>query len=539
MTVPRVIVRNLEDRGDKEEIRRNFTRYGPITNVWVADDPPGFAYVFFETFRDAEKAVDALNQTRMCGDRVTVELSPSVDKRKNRGGGGGSWNGGGGGGGGYGDNYRPRGRGGFRSYDKDSRDDNRGGRDYENRGQRSDYRDYSSGGFSRGRGRGGYNSYNRGGGGGYGYNRGGRGGGYNRGGRGGYGYGGRDDGGGYRGRGGYRGYNDYNSDRGGGGRYYQSGGGRGRGRGGYDSYDRRDRREDHEDQYSDDGSRSRGKDYEYRENRTYAGENKEEHGRHKKYSSSPEYKEAHEVSRKYRKHSDSFEDKEYSRRTSSEFRNQGAESSKWEESPARERIRSPESDYNRSRSRSRSPYRAPEYFSPQENYRSSEKTVEKPSSGSFEHLDQFPAIEEPAYSSSRSFERGADFEPEPASAAEYSDYRARDRMVKYGDSMGQGEGRSGSRHYKSKRVDSEEPVDREVHDVEDGSRYIKMDEKSSRSRGQERARPRAYATRDHGERERRRSSPVRQQHRSSPPSHPKRSVVCLVCSSPVATRVGL
>lgn len=34
-----------------------FSYYGPIRNVWVARNPPGFAFVEFEDVRDAEDAV--------------------------------------------------------------------------------------------------------------------------------------------------------------------------------------------------------------------------------------------------------------------------------------------------------------------------------------------------------------------------------------------------------------------------------------------------------------------------------------------------
>lgn len=575
VSVPRVIVRNLERRGvregDKEEIRNTCREFGPVTNVWMADDPPGFAYVFFEAFKDALKAVEELNNTRMCGHRVTVELSPSEDKRKNRGGwnarfgigdgekgGGGSEGYGGGdraGGGGYRDNYRPRGRG---SYHRDSREDNRGGRDYDNRGgqRSSEYRD-SYGGRGRGGGvRGGNYRGGGGGGGGYRGRGGGSGGGYQQkwGGRGGgYGSSSRDEGG-YR-----SGFNrdrnsgdGYNSDRdrGGSGRHYQSSGGSGsRGRSGYyerDSFERRSRRED--DNLSDDGSHSRSKDYEYRERRSYTAGSSDhklqEHSRSKRYpSSSPEYvKESHSRSTKYRKRSDGEEFQTH--RSGSEYHHSqsggGVEpSTKWEASPYRQRRGgSPEGSFNRSRSHSRSPFDAePEYYSPpppptQDNYRGSRKPMEK-SIGSFEHLpvDQFQPMDD-AYSSNRSFERRADFSPEPAepttSHHQYTDYRDRDRMVKYGDLP---ESRS-SRHYKSssKRSGSEEPLEpHKVHEIESGGRYIKLDEKSVRSRGRDRSHSRLYPT---SSREHRRSSPSR--HASPPPPppppppHTKRSVISLI-----------
>ena len=544
VSVPRVIVRNLDRgevrEGDKEEIRGRFREFGPVTNVWMADDPPGFAYVFFEVFKDAIKAVEAMQGARVCGRRIEVELSPSEDKRKNRGGWSSRFSGGEGGGGGYGgdrggsdrggfrDNYRPRGRGGFRSYDKDDRGG--GGRDYDTRGQRFDNRDnYGGGGGWRG-GRGGYNNY-RGGGGGYR----GRGGGYQQrwGGRGGYN---RNDGG-YRGRGGF------NKDRGSGDGYsgrYQGDGGRG-GRGGYyerDSYDRRSNRRD-DDHFSDEDGGSRAKDYEYRESRSRGGDHKaQEHTRQKRYSSSPEYvKEEVRSSSKYRKRS---EGDEYQHHSGQDYHPES--SSKWDASPYRQQGSGGSPDggnYNRSRSRSRSPYNTgPEYFSPppppppQENYRSSRKPIEK-RSGSYEHLDQYPAVEE-SYSSSRSFERraAAEYSPEPAEPVsnQYSEYREKDRMVKYGD-LPEGS-RGGSRHYKSssKRSGSEEPMEHKSHNIEGGGgRYLEIEEKGPRSRGHERStHPRAYPpSREQGGREHRRVSP---RHPSPPPSHSKRSVS--LCTTP-------
>ena len=75
---------NLQDRGEKGELWRVFGKFGNLTNVWVADNPPGFAYVFFENFKDAEDAVRHLDGGKVCGMKVEVKLSPIDDKRSQR-----------------------------------------------------------------------------------------------------------------------------------------------------------------------------------------------------------------------------------------------------------------------------------------------------------------------------------------------------------------------------------------------------------------------------------------------------------------------
>ena len=43
------------------ELEDAFSYYGPLTNVWVARNPPGFAFVEFEDSRDARDAVRGLD----------------------------------------------------------------------------------------------------------------------------------------------------------------------------------------------------------------------------------------------------------------------------------------------------------------------------------------------------------------------------------------------------------------------------------------------------------------------------------------------
>ncbi|XP_054153524.1 RNA-binding protein 1-like isoform X3 [Oppia nitens] len=111
----KVYVGNLQENCIKSDVEAAFAKYGPLKNVWVARNPPGFAFVEYEDSRDAEDAVRGLDGTRIGGARVRVEMSHG---RSRRGGGGRSRygsGGGGGGGGGGGSRYSGSRRGGDHS----------------------------------------------------------------------------------------------------------------------------------------------------------------------------------------------------------------------------------------------------------------------------------------------------------------------------------------------------------------------------------------------------------------------------------------
>lgn len=86
----KVYVGNLGSSASKHEIEGAFAKYGPLRNVWVARNPPGFAFVEFEDRRDAEDATRALDGTRCCGTRIRVEMSSGRSRDRRRGEGGSS-----------------------------------------------------------------------------------------------------------------------------------------------------------------------------------------------------------------------------------------------------------------------------------------------------------------------------------------------------------------------------------------------------------------------------------------------------------------
>ncbi|XP_059476911.1 RNA-binding protein Rsf1-like [Neocloeon triangulifer] len=123
----RVYVGGLNDSVKKEEIEREFEKFGTLNHVWVAFNPPGFAFITFENEDEAQTAVEHLNGSERFGTKLRVEVSRSRG-RGGRGGGGGFRGGGGGGG----RREFGGGRGGGRS--------DFGGRPYERFGGRDDFR---------------------------------------------------------------------------------------------------------------------------------------------------------------------------------------------------------------------------------------------------------------------------------------------------------------------------------------------------------------------------------------------------------------
>ena len=59
----KIYVGDLPKDITEKELERSFSYYGRIRNVWVARNPPGFAFVEFEDTRDADDAVRGLDGT--------------------------------------------------------------------------------------------------------------------------------------------------------------------------------------------------------------------------------------------------------------------------------------------------------------------------------------------------------------------------------------------------------------------------------------------------------------------------------------------
>eukprot|EP00798_Chlamydomonas_sp_ICE-L_P020577 gene20577-27372_t len=91
----KIYLGNLDPRITEREVEDECSRFGKIFKLWIARNPPGFAFIDFEDARDAEDAVRKLDGRNGWKCEISRSRGPG-------GGGGGGGRGGGGGGGGRG-----------------------------------------------------------------------------------------------------------------------------------------------------------------------------------------------------------------------------------------------------------------------------------------------------------------------------------------------------------------------------------------------------------------------------------------------------
>eukprot|EP00262_Sarcandra_glabra_P009532 TRINITY_DN23947_c0_g1_i1.p1 TRINITY_DN23947_c0_g1~~TRINITY_DN23947_c0_g1_i1.p1 ORF type:complete len:162 (+),score=20.10 TRINITY_DN23947_c0_g1_i1:145-630(+) len=77
----KVYVGNLDSRITERELADEFRVYGVVRSVWVARNPPGYAFIEFDDRRDANDAITALDGKN--GWRV--EMSRNYGSGRNRG----------------------------------------------------------------------------------------------------------------------------------------------------------------------------------------------------------------------------------------------------------------------------------------------------------------------------------------------------------------------------------------------------------------------------------------------------------------------
>ncbi len=71
----RVYIGDLGSSGSKQDLEKEFEHFGPLKSVWVARNPPGFAFIEFEDPRDAEEAIQQMDGKKICGANIRVEMA--------------------------------------------------------------------------------------------------------------------------------------------------------------------------------------------------------------------------------------------------------------------------------------------------------------------------------------------------------------------------------------------------------------------------------------------------------------------------------
>lgn len=81
----KLYVGNLGDHPPKkEDLEYEFGYFGPLLNIWIARSPPGFAYIEFETEKDARDAQRALDGKTVNDRRIKVEHARRPQGRPRR-----------------------------------------------------------------------------------------------------------------------------------------------------------------------------------------------------------------------------------------------------------------------------------------------------------------------------------------------------------------------------------------------------------------------------------------------------------------------
>merc|ERR1712209_264077 len=80
--ITKVWVGGLGEEGTRIELEVAFEEIGPVKNIWLAKNPPSFAFIEMEDPRDAEDAVKALDGTELCGMIAHVEMAKAKEERR-------------------------------------------------------------------------------------------------------------------------------------------------------------------------------------------------------------------------------------------------------------------------------------------------------------------------------------------------------------------------------------------------------------------------------------------------------------------------
>ena len=67
----------------RDDLMRTFCKFGPITEIWMAQSTPRFGFVMFKNVEDAEEAIWQLDSSEICGNKIYV--APARPRTKGTG----------------------------------------------------------------------------------------------------------------------------------------------------------------------------------------------------------------------------------------------------------------------------------------------------------------------------------------------------------------------------------------------------------------------------------------------------------------------
>ena len=76
---PRLFIGGLKGPVDKEELTQAFTEFGNIVDVWVAYDPPGFAFVEYDNMDSAKAAKEQMHLADLFDTQIRYVLKTPAD----------------------------------------------------------------------------------------------------------------------------------------------------------------------------------------------------------------------------------------------------------------------------------------------------------------------------------------------------------------------------------------------------------------------------------------------------------------------------
>ncbi|KAK7502020.1 hypothetical protein BaRGS_00006772 [Batillaria attramentaria] len=80
----RIFVGNLTSATSHDDLADLFNHYGPIVDIWLACNPPGFGFVVFKNASDAEKAAYEKNNSILKGRVIKVQHARLFRDRSKR-----------------------------------------------------------------------------------------------------------------------------------------------------------------------------------------------------------------------------------------------------------------------------------------------------------------------------------------------------------------------------------------------------------------------------------------------------------------------